>query len=364
MHRLQLAFLAAVLLSAGARGQTLDPIVASAIAGTRTPALAAIIIRDEKVADQAIRGVRHNDSPIPAQLNDVWHIGSDGKAMTATMIARLVDRGRLSWTSRLADLLPDLAANMRSEYQSVTLLQLLSHTSGLPHDVNDTRFFSTFYQDRRPLSQQRLSYVERALSEAPVSGPGTTFSYSNTGFIVAAVVAERLTGSSYEQLMRQEVFAPLGMATAGFGSTPSGQPLGHHDGRPALSPQDANPMMFAPAGNIHLSMADWAKFCLDQIAGARGRGKLLTAASYRIMQTPQGASGNGLGWGVQDSVMGRKGPALTHAGSDGNWYAVVVLLPQSGNGILVAANAGEDMGGDKAAKAVMQAMLPTLAPPK
>ena len=362
MRRLSLLF-TLLVLCAPAGAQSLDPIVVSAMAGTRTPAMAAMVLRGGRIADQAVRGVRRNDSPVPAALNDVWHIGSDGKAMTAALIARLADEGKLNWNSRLADMLPDLATNMRPEYQPVTLLQLLSHTAGLPHDVSDMRFFSLFYRDKRPLAQQRLAYVGRALTEAPVAQPGTTFSYSNTGYILAAVIAERITGTSYEDLMRREVFSPLGMTSADFGPTPDGQPQGHHDGKPATA-SDANPMMFAPAGNIHLTMDDWAKFCLDQMAGAKGKGRLLTPASYRMMQTAQGASSNGLGWGVVDSVLGRKGPALTHAGSDGNWYAVVVLFPQSGNGVLVADNAGEDMGGDRAAKALVQAVLPTLAPAK
>jgi len=358
----RLPALAVLLLSAAAQAQTLDPIVASAMAGTRTPGMAAVVLENGKVTDAAVRGVRRNDSPTPARLDDPWMIGSDAKAMTAALIARLVDRGTLSWNARLADMLPDLAANMRPEYQSVTLTQLLSHTAGLAHDVGDARFFAGFYDDRRPVSQQRISYIVRALGEPPAAAPGT-FSYDNTGYIVAAAIAERLTGYSYEELMRRDVFAPLGMASAGFGPTQSGQPVGHHDGKPADGAQDWNPAFFAPAGNIHMSVGDWAKFCADQLAGARGKGKLLTAASYRVMQTPQRGTENAFGWGVVDSVLGRRGPALTHAGSDGNWYAVAVLFPRSGNGVLVVANAGEDMGGDKAAKAVVQAVLPQLAPP-
>lgn len=66
--------------------------------------------------------------------------------------------------------------------------------------------------------------------------------------------------------------------------------------------------MFAPAGNIHLNLADWAKFCIDQMAGARGRRKLMSAAAYRRMQTPVSPDSQvGLAWGVQDTLMGRKG---------------------------------------------------------
>jgi hypothetical protein len=82
------------------------------------------------------------------------------------------------------------------------------------------------------------------------------------------------------------------------------------------------------------------------------------------MQTNRSDAHSAVGWGVQDSVGGRKGPVLLHAGSDGNWYAVVALFPQTGNGALVAANAADDMGGDKAVKAAFGALLPDLSAAK
>jgi CubicO group peptidase (beta-lactamase class C family) len=250
---------------------------------------------------------------------------------------------------------------MRPEYRSVTLRELLSHYSGLPHDVSDLKYFNGFFSDARPLPRQRLDYVVRALKDAPVVPPGTAFSYSNTGFVIAAVIAERAAGMPFEKLMRREVFQPLGMTSAGYGQPGAGEPRGHVGGKPAAM-NDGNPLMFAPAGNIHLSLRDWAKFCLDQLDGPTGGGRLLTAASYRLMQTAPAGKEVGLGWGVVDSVAGRKGPALTHAGSDGNWYAVVVLFPTLDDGALVVANAGENMGGDKAARAALKALLPDLAP--
>ena len=335
----------------------LDVVLTKAMEGTKTPALAAVEIRDGKIAHEGVRGVRRNDGPDPALVADAWLIGSNGKPMTATLIAKLVDRGVLSWDAPLAKMLPDLQDTIRPEYRSLTLTQLLSHRAGLPENVSDLDFFKTFYGDARPLPEQRNAYITRALKDAPAAAPGSKVSYSNTGFLIAAVIAERATGSSYEDLMRREVFQPLGMNSVGFGTTPVGQPIGHNDGKPIAKPEDSNPLMFAPAGNIHLSMRDWARFCADQMAGTRGQGKLLTPASYQLMQTAQPGGTSGLGWGVQVAIGGQKGPVLVHAGSDGNWYALVALFPESGRGLLVAANAGEDMGGDKAAKAALQALL-------
>jgi CubicO group peptidase (beta-lactamase class C family) len=358
--------LATLCLAAPAFAVDLEPILSSAMAGTNTPALAMLVMRDGKIESEAVRGLRRNDRNDPARIGDMWHLGSDGKPMTTAMIARLVDRGILKWTTPLSEMLPDLAQQMRPEYRAVTLLELLSHRSGLPHDVGDLNvILRPYFTDKRSLPQQRYAYVSEALSQAPVVPPGTKFSYSNTGFVVAAVIAERATGLSYEDLMHREIFGPLGMSTAGFGIPPKGQPRPHYHGAPVTRIEDTTPLMFAPAGNIHMSLHDWAVFCLDQMAGFHGRGNLLSPASYRLMQTPI-APGEpvALGWGMFDSLGGRKGPVLEHNGSDGTWYAVVALFPEVQNGILVATNSGHSMGGDQAAMTAFYRILPELAPPQ
>ena len=346
----------------------LDAVLKQALDGTQTPALAALVMRDGKIAAQAVRGVRRNDQPDPVRADDVWLIGSTGKPMTVALIAKLVDRGVLSWDTPLSKMLPDLANSMRAEYRSVTLVQLLSHHSGLPENIGDLNFLDTFFVDDRPLPQQRLDLITAALKEAPAVAPGTGFVYCNTGFLIAAVIAERAAGADFEELMRREVFQPLGMDSAGFGPTRDGQPRGHRGGKPVTAAMtksdDGVPMVYTAAGNVHMSLHDWAQFCLDQLAGSRGNGKLLTPASYHLMQTAQPGSPSGMDWGVQDSIAGRKGPVLVHGGSDGNWLAWAVLFPEAGTGALVVANPTGDMGGDKATNTVLGALFANLSPAK
>jgi CubicO group peptidase (beta-lactamase class C family) len=346
----------------------LDAVLKQAMDGTQTPALAALVMRDGKIAGQAVRGVRRNDQPDAMRADDVWLIGSTGKPMTVALIAKLVDRGVLSWDTPLAKMLPDLADSMRPEYRTVTLVQLLSHRSGLPENIGDLKFLDTFFTNSRPLPQQRLDLITAALKEAPAAAPGTEFVYCNTGFLIAAVIAERAAGADFEELMRREVFQPLGMDSAAFGPTHDGQPRGHRGGKPITAmmtkSDDGVPMMYTAAGNLHMSLHDWAQFCLDQLAGSRGNGKLLTPASYRLMQTAQPGSPSGMDWGVQDSIAGRKGPVLVHGGSDGNWLAWAVLFPEANTGVLAVANATEDMGGDKATKAVLGTLFTDLSPAK
>lgn len=380
-HRTHVLVLLSVLASAlmpspGARAQSsaitaekpadieLDAILANAMSGAATPALGVLVMRDGAVAGQAMRGVRRNDRDGAVQADDPWLIGSTGKPMTVALVAKLVDRGVMSWDDTLAKLLPDLAAAMRPEYRTVTLLQLLSHHAGLAENLGDGQALDAFFIDRRPLPGQRLALVRAALAEAPAAAPGSAFVYSNTGFLVAAAAIEHATGATFEDLMRDEVFIPLGMAGAGFGPVPETGVQGHRAGRPAALPRvsaDGVPMVYTAAGNLHMPLADWARFCLDQLAGSQGKGMLLKPASYALMQTAQPGSGSGLDWGVQPSIGGRQGPVLVHGGSDGNWLAWVVLFPATGDGAIVIANAGEDMGADKATHTVVGALLPTLS---
>jgi CubicO group peptidase (beta-lactamase class C family) len=317
------------------------------MAAAHVPALAVLEIRDGKIAGEAVRGVRVAGRPDRARPGDLWHLGSDGKAMTATLVARLVERGVLSWDAKLAELLPDLAPMMNPEVAQATLQDLVSHRSGLAENGDET-FLLGFYDDHRPLPAQRLDYLKQALA-APPAVPRGRFNYSNTAFIAAAAIAERATGRSYEELMRREVFRPLGMRTAEFGPTPPGEPAGHEGGKPVTGPRGDNPAMFAPAGGMHMSLADWARFCLDQMAGEDGHGRLLRAETYRLLHTPRPSDGDGrrvaMDWGVRDETYGR---LLTHSGSNGDWYAIVALAPDIHAGVLAAANAAEDAGGDKA----------------
>lgn len=352
------------LAASGALAQTdseLRGILVAAMQGTKTPAMGAVILRDGKIFSTAVTGIRRTDQSAHVAIGDSWIIGSTGKPQTVAMIARLADRGILSWHTPLAKMLPELASQMRPEYQAVTLVQLLSHHSGLPENVDDPKFVESFFTDKRPLKVQRLAYITRAMQDAPVYAPGSDFGYSNTGFLIAAAIAERATGKSYETLMRREVFRPLGMASAGFGATPRSQTSGHNDGKP-VGPGNSD--MFAPAGNLHMSIGDWARFSLDQLAASKGKGKLLSAASYKLMQTTQPNGSTGLDWGIQNTIAGRQGPVLVHGGSDGYWFAFVVLFPNSGNGVLIIDNASAEMGGDAAANAAFKAVFPLLAPPK
>lgn len=345
-----------------AEAPALPATLAAAMEGKTVPAVGVLVIRNGAIVDQAVAGIDALGSESAATIDDLWNLGSDSKAMTVTMIARLVERGVLSWETPLSEMLPELAAEMRPEYRDMTLIDLMSHRAGLPENHSDEAYFRTFFTDTRPLHEQRMAYLRVAVADAPVGPTRGEPSYSNTGLILAGAIAERATGQSWETLMQEEVFGPLGMTTVVFNQIPdAGETSGHIEGRMSVA-ADGNPQMILPAGGLRMTLADWARFCIDQTAGEAGRGKLLKPETYRLMHTPQGDSIVAMGWGAPPQIAGRAGPVLTHGGSDGNWFAFVALFPGSENGVLAVANAAETMGGDAAVKAAARAVIQTLAP--
>lgn len=301
--------------------------------------------------DEAIAvGVRALGDPTPVTTDDRWHIGSDTKAFTATLVARMVDAGKLRFEETLAEALPSLADKMDPAYRGVTISQLLSHTAGLPSltDPADLGPYTAAIAESRDVHAQRMAIARAYLAMPPAQKAGE-FRYSNLGYIIAGTIAEVRAGKPWEQLVREQVFAPLGISHAGFGAPgiagKVSQPEGHRRiGKQLVAlapgPEADNEPALGPAGTINIALADWMLFAQDAMDGARGHGKLLKPETYRRLFTP--VTGNyAFGWGVlmdKDAVPS----VLTHNGSNGYWLAEVRIFPKRDAIVLVALNAGGD----------------------
>jgi CubicO group peptidase (beta-lactamase class C family) len=322
------------------------------------PALAGAIVTSKGVASMGATGVRKAGTEVPVTVDDEWHLGSDTKAMTAVVIASLIEQGKLKWESTIEEVFPELAADFQPEMKKVTLLQLLSHRSGLPANI-----VWGLISTQVPIQQQRQSAV-RALSSLKLkSAPGSAYEYSNLGYVVAGAMAEKVTGLPWENLITDTVFAPLKMKSAGFGGTGTpgkiDQPWPHGaDGKPmpGNGPAVDNPRVLGPAGIVHCSLADWASFIADQLRGEQGHGALLKPETYKLLHKPPFGGDYALGWLVLDRPWGG-GQVWTHAGSNTMNYAVVWAAPLRDFTVLVCTN----QGGPAAAKACDEAATALIA---
>ncbi len=255
---------------------------------SKVPAMAAALITSQGLQRVAASGTRRWGTDSPVTTNDLWHLGSDTKAMTATLAAILVEEGKLEWTTTAAEVFPDLAEAFDPGFREVNLLQLLSHEAGLPANLDYGAISQSI-----SVRDQRLQAVQMALREKPLSIPGTKYLYSNLGYIIVGAMIERVTDTDWETAITQKVFVPLKMVSAGFGGlgTPGmlDQPWGHLAlGKPVASngPDVDNPPVLGPAGRVHSTIQDWALFIEDQLRGARGEPGLLSPESYQMLQTP------------------------------------------------------------------------------
>jgi CubicO group peptidase (beta-lactamase class C family) len=314
------------------------------------PGLVGAVLTGNRLAAIGALGVRKNGAPNSMLVTDQIHIGSCTKAMTATMIGTLIDEGKLSSEITVRQVFPSVAPKLHAEFQGVTLWQLMTHRAGLPDN-------GPWWQlSGKTATEKRRDLLVRMMGEAPKSRPGSTFEYSNVGYALAGLMAEQVTGEPWETLMRRRLFEPLGMDSAGFGSPGHpgqvDQPWGHHpSGKESKPTQQDNAPPLGPAGTVHCTMADWARFAAAHLRGAQGKSHLLKPATFRALHTPPKGGDYAAGWIVTERSWAG-GRALTHSGSNTSWYATVWIAPVRDFAILVATN----LGGNSAAKACDQSI--------
>ena len=264
------------------------------------------------------------------------------------MGAIAVQKGRLRWTTTLAEGLPSLAPRMRKEYASATLEQLLAHEARLPaYTQPSTRRVREMQSLTGSGAEQRLAFLEQALAEDPNYGTGDN-AYSNVGYVAAGAMVESPAGKTWESLIELELARPLGLTSVGFGypATPArpDQPRGHarRDNKIQELPLDEArqlPVCLWPAGAIHCSIGDLALYAADHLRGLRGRSALLPAAEYDHLHRRRGNSVFTLGWGIDRDT--RWGVIHFGAGSGGWFFVRIVIVPEHDTAVVIASNSGD-----------------------
>jgi len=302
---------------------------------------------------------------IPVTIDDRFHIGSDTKAMTSLIAAMLVESGKIRWDSTVADIFPELVPAMDPDVKTVTLAQLLSHSSGIPSD-NETHVklqLESFAQEHKNLDELRYWLVSGLVRQPLQSKPGERFAYANMGYMLAGAMLERVSGQTWEELIVQRVFEPLGLKSAGLGPQSSlgrvDAPLGHEplsDGtlKPMLAgPNGDNPEVIGPAGTAHMSVLDFATWAAWNAGEGRRGPRLVQPDTLRKLHTkvidmptrPDAAVGTpsagsyGFGWVTVTPPFADE-PFLFHGGSNEMNVAYIMLQPKNDFGIVMMTNVG------------------------
>lgn len=290
--------------------------------------------------------------------DDVWHLASNTKPMTAFLVGQLTERTNLTWHTQIAQALTAHSFPMHQSVKFITIDQLLSHQAGLADLVTilNGKLWAAVFRDDEPTSKMRSVLAKGILSTATKFAPGTRTEYSNSGYVILGYILEQSLKTDWETLVRGRIFLPLKMKSCGFG--PAGkkgiqrpdQPWGHRieESSGALlavppSLQADNPPAFGPAGTVHCSASDWVKFLrlyIDASEERRSRTLILRKETFNHLSA---SAQNGFTYSTIMKIDRRswaEGPVYNLAGTNTMNYSLAAIAPKRGIVITINANAG------------------------
>ncbi|MGW2488802.1 serine hydrolase domain-containing protein [Streptomyces sp. NPDC001606] len=261
----------------------------------------------------ATAGVGDLDTGAPRSPADRYRVGSITKTFVATVLLQLEAEGRLSLDDTVEHWLPGVVRGHGHDGGRITLRRLLDHTSGIhdytaDQDFDHDVFTADGFRRHRYDTYTPARLVAVALRHAPDSAPGAAWHYSNTNYVLAGMVIERVTGHSYAEEITRRLIRPLHLTATSLPGTRVTVP--HPSSRaysrftdptgPAYDVTLLNPSLASSAGEMISSSAD-----LDRFYGALLGGRLLPAAQLKEMKTtvPTGARNTGYGLGLMDEEL-------------------------------------------------------------
>lgn len=308
------------------------------------PGLAIAVVKDDKLVWARGFGVRRLGDPTPVDENTLFNVASVSKAFTAAALAILVDEGRLHWDDPVVKHLPHFQLYDPYVTQNATIRDLLSHRVGIGRMTgNRLRWIS---------ARDREEQIRRIRHLGPEQPFRSAYVYSNVLYMVAGEIVPAVTGLSWEEFVRQRIFAPLGMSRSLTSVTQLREgenvayPHQEIDGLMVEIPRrdfDA----VGPAASIHSSareIAAWMRLHLQDAGTFEGR-RLLSQAVMAEMHRAQNVirepafshlSSYGLGWHL-GSYEGRR--ISRHSGAVDGMNTMLVLVPEENLGIFVTTNA-------------------------
>jgi len=306
---------------------------------------ATLAIRHGQETAEGATGVLNLRTEQPATTDSLFQIGSITKVWTATLVMQLVDDGLLELDEPIAKHLPDFAVADAEVARTVTARQLLSHTSGIDGDL----FLDTGRGD-----DNLEKYVAAMSTLTQVHPQGATMSYCNSGYILLGRLVEVLRGATWDAVLREKLFVPLGLGTAGTLPEEAllhGAATGHlvlpGADAPTVTPQWGIFRSCGPAGLIHMTARDLLVFLQMHLDGgtALDGTRVLSAESVKAMQQAQVqipdpytlGSHWGLGW-ILMTWSGR--PVLGHDGATLGQGAFQRSLPDAGLSVALLTNGG------------------------
>ncbi len=312
-----------LIITAVCQGQKTTQFADSVRKSYHIPEISYAVIDSKTIFEIAALGKHSTELSDTATLNDRFHIGSNTKAMTAFMIAKYVEKGKLKWTTRFFDLFPEWKANSKAEYSNITLQDLLSHKAGIQPFQGDNDPQIPEFKGTKQAKRNQFGKFVLTLAPAKID-TANPFIYSNAGYTLATLMLEKATKQSWEQLVELVFNKDLKLNVKL--SWPENQKLkdtwGHsfENGKltPIPSTVDYHLDFTEPAGDINIKLKDYIKFIQLNLAGLSGKNNYLKAETYNFIH--KGIENYAMGW---YNIYENSKELSTHSGTAGTYYSLV-----------------------------------------
>ncbi|HEX4900494.1 MAG TPA: serine hydrolase [Pyrinomonadaceae bacterium] len=327
------------IIQGGALGQQTAKTKAAQIAEVMTLANkyrqfnGSVLVADHgKVIYKKGLGLANMEWEIPNTPETRFRLGSITKQFTATAILQLVEQGKIKLDGKISDYLPDYRKDVG---EKVTIHQLLNHTSGIPSYTGLPGFFQDV--SRNPFKVD--DFIKKYASKDLEFEPGSKFSYNNSGYFLLGAIIEKVTGKPYEQVLKENIFDPLGMKNTGYD---------HFDTliqkRATGYQKTANGYSNAPyldmsipyaAGSLYSTVEDL--YLWDQ---ALYTDRLLKEETKQLMFKPN-LSNYAYGWTIRKTRFDEKIPVITHNGGINGFSTTIIRFPGEKNLIVMLDNTAQ-----------------------
>ena len=343
--------------AAGPKDVVYDKVVDDIVARYHLPGLAVGVVRDGQVVYTRTVGPLEVGKDGAITSRSIFKIASNSKAMTASVLARLVQQGKLRWDDPVIKYLPDFRMHDPWVTREMRVRDLLVHNSGLPEGGGDLMLWPEPNNFTRRDIVHGLGYIK------PAYGFRSGYAYDNLLYVVAGEVAAAAGGASYEALVKREIFDPLGMAhcrVGAFDRSEAGEVAQPHvqvDGRYVpgnVDPPQVPAIASAPAGGIRCSLDDMLVWMRNWLVPDAKQLAWLPEAQRREMQTPRTIMplsdrrkrwdnthvyAYGYGFRMAD-VDGQW--TVSHTGTLSGMYSMMAMVPDRKSGFVFMINADAD----------------------
>ena len=326
--------------------QSFLPVADSIRKARGIPAIAYAIFSDNAIIEMGVSGYRKYRTRDSIRINDRFHLGTNTFAFVSWIAGRLVESGKIKWTTTFVSLFPEYKDKILAQYSTIDLKSLLSNTAGLaPYkQFDDYVSVPAFSPDPQLQRKEFASWVLQrpGLSEKR----NNKMAESIAGYTIAVVMLEKASGLSWEKMIDSYVNKPL-VIDAKFGwphSISPAEPWGHWSKYGGLSAEPGNtwvkqhPAILSSSG-VNISVPEYAKFLQDGLRGLRGGKANLSQRTLELIHF--GIPDYAFGW--ENGVIGTLRIA-SHTGESFLFNSHVDLIPEKNIGILVVCNDGDSMG--------------------